>query len=313
MINYNKYIKRQETRQKIVSYLKSKHIATQSVSFSLPNSLFRYSGLNEYLIDNLEKGTLTLSNPILFNDIYDASLHRNSFENRCAEEQERIDLLKVFGVSEEAISFEKLRAEAEHEDRFLSQYMKEAFRVGCLSEDNCSILMWSHYAHNNQGICIEYDLSETGIQPFMFPVIYVPNPIDCSDLCDTSVESFDIDLATLLSTIIKSDVWKYEKEWRMILYYPAHINSEERKRVHALVPKPKAIYLGRNFLQFWIDNKRNEDYSLLTRLCKYIADNNIPTYVMKNKLLSYELYPETIDIECVQRLNEGELYEKYLV
>ena len=43
------------------------------------------------------------------------------------------------------------------------------------------------------------------------------------------------------------------------------------------------------------------DMALLTR------------YVMKNKLMSYELYPEKIDVDCVQRLDEDELYDKYLV
>lgn len=315
MIDYNEYIKKQETRKRIASYIRSKNGGdVQHFSFQLPKSLFRYSGINKYVIENLEKGNLTLSNPILFNDLYDAALYRNSFKNIYADELERIELLRIMGISEQKpVSIERLQAKAEHEDRFLSQYMKELLKVGCLSEDGTSILMWSHYADRNQGICIEYDLSGTKLQPFMYPVIYIPNPVDCSDLCDTDRDTFDIDMATLLSTVVKCDCWKYEKEWRIILYFPTRENTEEEMRIQALVPKPKAIYLGRTFLQHWIEVRKQSDCSLFVRLCEYIRKNDIELYVMKNKLMSYELYPEKIDVDCVQRLDEDELYDKYLV
>lgn len=315
MINYNEYIKKRETREKIASYLRYKNrLCVQQISFEVPNRLFRYSGINEYVIGNLENGSITLSNPILFNDLYDAALHQNSFESRCVDEINRRKVLQIFGVHEqEGISLENLRAETEHEDRFLSQYMKEGWKVGCLSEDNRSILMWSHYADKNQGLCIEYDLTGTALQPFMFPVIYVPTPVDCSDLCDTYRTTFDIDMAMLLSSIVKCQVWEYEQEWRMIYYFSAREHSEERERIQVAMPKPKAIYLGRAFLQYWLQNKKSKSFSLFCRLCEYVRNNNIELYVMKNKLMSYELYPEKINIDCVQRLDEDELYDKYLV
>ena len=33
------------------------------------------------------------------------------------------------------------------------------WRVGCLTESPCNRLMWSHYANNHRGLCIEYDFS----------------------------------------------------------------------------------------------------------------------------------------------------------
>lgn len=311
MVSYNKYLKEQETRRKIVTYLRSKgELTKQEISFNVPHRLFRYSGVNQYLLENLEKSTLTLSHPMLFNDYYDAALHCNSFQSRYADELERIELLQMMGETDiEPISIEKLKKEVEHDDRFLSQYMKGSLKVGCLSEDNQSILMWSHYANKNQGICIEYDFVDSDIQPFMYPVIYLPNPVDCTDLCDTHVATFDIDLATLLSTVSKCDIWGYEKEWRTICYYP----PESIERVYAKVPKPKAIYLGRTFLQYWINNKRSKEFKLFTRLCEYIKKNDIELYVMVNKLMSFELYPKSIDIDRVIRLSEDDLYDDFLV
>ena len=87
--------------------------------------------------------------------------------------------------------------------------------------------------------------------------------------------------------------------------------------IHSLNPKPKAIYLGRGFLEFWIKQKKKKkdgvSLSLVTRLCENIKKNNIDLYVMKNKIMSYELYPVKIDIDLVQSLSEGRLYEEYLV
>lgn len=310
MVNYNEYLKLEDTRRKVSSYLYTHYAPNiQEINFDVPQRLFKYSRINEYIIGDLVNFRLTMSCPTLFNDLYDAAIHRNSFESRYADELERQELLRMCGISEpEPIEIEKLKRDAEHEDRFLSQYMKEIFRVGCLSEDNASILMWSHYADNNRGICIEYDLTNTQLQPFMYPVVYIPTPIDCSELSDR-----DIDFAMLLSTIVKYDIWKYEKEWRVLLYYPTLRNEKKTERIHAMVPKPKAIYLGKAFLQYWIDQKHGGDISLFIRLCDFLKKNSIDLYIMKNKLMSYELYPERIDIELVQMLDEGRLYDKYLV
>lgn len=313
MLNYNEYLKQAETRRKIDSYLYSQYDQKiNKLDFKVPQRLFKYSKVNEYIVGDLENDRFTMCCPTLFNDFFDSAIHRNSFKSRYADELQKQELLEMYGFFEQIpIEIEKLKKDAEHEDRFLSQYMKEVFRVGCLSECNDSILMWSHYTDNNNGICIEYDLTSTQLCPFMYPVVYVPTPIDCSELCD-----IDIDLATLLSTIVKYNIWEYEKEWRILLYYPTAKNEKKHERIHAMIPKPKAIYLGRTFLQHWINVRQgiiNEDKSLFIRLCTFIKKNNIDVYVMKNKILSYELYPERIDIESVKALNEGKLYEKYLL
>ena len=89
-------------------------------------------------------------------------------------------------------------------------------------------------------------------------------------------------------------------------------NEKRNERIYAMVPRAKAIYLGRTFLQCRINTKYDED-DLFIRLCNFIKEKNIDVYVMKNKLMSYELYPEKIDIDLVRSLNEEKLYDKYLV
>lgn len=50
---------------------------------------------------------------------------------------------------------------------------KDAVRVVCLSEVYDSMLMWSHYAQNHTGFCIEYDFKESDMLcKQLYPVIY---------------------------------------------------------------------------------------------------------------------------------------------
>ena len=51
--------------------------------------------------------------------------------------------------------------------------IKDAVRVVCLSEVYDSMLMWSHYAQNHTGFCIEYDFEEKDMfYKHLHPVVY---------------------------------------------------------------------------------------------------------------------------------------------
>ena len=106
----------------------------------------------------------------------------------------------------------------------------------CLTEEYNNRLMWSHYAQNHEGFCIEYDLMKehdnfANIKEHLFPVIYTTKRQAARDyerlaesLYDLnkaingeyeydSVEPMD-DIIPLFLT--KDEIWKYEKEWRII-------------------------------------------------------------------------------------------------
>lgn len=310
MTNYNAYLIQNKTKNDVTSYLQLQYgQKINHIKSNVPARLFKYTRIDEYIIRDLENSQFTLTCPTLFNDLYDAAIHQNSTDRHYADELEAQELLRLLGFSEfKPIEMDRLKKKAEHEDRFLSQYMKEAFRIGCLSEDNASILMWSHYADKNRGICIEYDMTDSLIKPLIYPVAYVPTPLDCSILCEAN-----IDLAMLLSIIVKYNICSYEKEWRILLYYPTPKLKKGTERIQISAPKPKAIYLGKSFLQDWIDRKHTDNISLFNSLCNYLRKYNIELYIMKNKLLSFELYPEKIDLDLVQSLDEGKLYDDYLI
>ncbi|MBM7558182.1 hypothetical protein [Halanaerobacter jeridensis] len=55
--------------------------------------MFKYSSLNEFILADLQDNTLTATSPSEFNDLYDSSLHSNSYHKR----KKRIDQLKESG------------------------------------------------------------------------------------------------------------------------------------------------------------------------------------------------------------------------
>lgn len=51
--------------------------------------------------------------------------------------------------------------------------IKDSIRVVCLSEVYNSMLMWSHYAQNHKGFCIEYEFDESNtFYKHLHPIIY---------------------------------------------------------------------------------------------------------------------------------------------
>jgi hypothetical protein len=134
-------------------------------------------------------------------------------------------------------------------------------RVACFSaldryEDFDDIIqIWSHYADNHKGFCVEYDVSPLIIKESisfsleayefhkdqskymderikvlilggLFPVIYTANRVNIPKtklnkikLDEISGPQHDSDIDSILyrTFIVKSAKWNYEKEWRLIL------------------------------------------------------------------------------------------------
>ena len=74
------------------------------------------------------------------------------------------------------------------EQKLHSDFLHDNYCL-CLSENNSSVLMWSHYADNHKGICIEYDFESIKnnklIYYSLFPVNYTAKPIDIYDLVNS--------------------------------------------------------------------------------------------------------------------------------
>jgi len=155
-------------------------------------------------------------------------------------------------------------------------------RVACFSqfctdeEFYKKIQMWSHYADNHKGFCVEYDLSSLKkevtinlphydyynnkdaylneritaiLKGGIFPVIYTSGRVNfpTTKLYKIKIEgsgelnhNSDIDEIIYKTFVVKSANWSYEKEWRIIL--DGNICDYYSNRIP--FPHVKKIYLG---------------------------------------------------------------------
>ncbi len=101
------------------------------------------------------------------------------------------------------------------------------FRVSCFAKSQYLTLMWSHYANQHKGFCIEYEIlpySESNQLLFhnLHPVIYSDTRISVLDQCLHSLEPFGYTESVLwdiykYGLLMKNIDWKYQNEWRLIL------------------------------------------------------------------------------------------------
>jgi len=85
-----------------------------------------------------------------------------------------------------------------------------------LSATWSSGLMWSHYADEHRGLCIEYDTTDQD-HPRLAPVNYrAPRAVKTSDLIRWKVSDDEAAKTRVIQTYFyaKSSEWRYEKEWR---------------------------------------------------------------------------------------------------
>ena len=142
--------------------------------------------------------------------------------------------------------------------------IKSSIGIACLSENYDSVLMWSHYANNHKGMCIEYNLVDfnrvLGFTPI--PVIYSK---ERNVLRKLRVNSLDQDIMDFFikSLVCKEDSWKYENEWRIVRDDKACSNQWNEEKHGALLDSisPTSVILGYNAEPQFEEKKKKK--------CKY--------------------------------------------
>ena len=165
------------------------------------------------------------------------------------------------------------------------------WRVGSLAESPCNRLMWSHYADNHRGLCIEYDFS--AFDPFsagviFAPVIYSPKRPQVPEklLNDVATDQLDRqDYRFLTSTLFTKDsVWQYESEWRIVkgVYVGTQASS---LHIEFEMPPISAVYFGAatdNSCKGQVAKKE------LQELC---SQAGIPTFSLRLDKVGYAVRP----------------------
>lgn len=149
------------------------------------------------------------------------------------------------------------------------QKTANSFRIACFAETPYSMLMWSHYARNHQGFCIEYetpDYSDDNADLYhnLFPVIYTDTRTDLTNLSLSwkskgSLSNEDLWDLYKYGLLCKSLDWKYQNEWRLI----SCDNLLTDDSYNCQFFKIKKVYLGNKMLL--------EDRLKIINICKDIG------------------------------------------
>lgn len=205
--------------QKSQEIYKASHLRTfpESDDFT---SLFSFRRFNEYSLSDIINEEITVCHPSQFNDPFDSLVIPWIMNN------------------------DRDYAEKTHVPPMQKSY--DYFRVRAFAEDAdikavSNTLMWSHYAQDHKGFCLEYEFDK-GFTQTDDDSLYVFKRINYEE------ENKQIDLSgkkidNKMAFYTKQNQWKYENEVRLITYLPhvespfAHIPMGDKCRI-------KAVYFG---------------------------------------------------------------------
>ena len=175
--------------------------------------------------------------------------------------------------------------------------------VKSFSEEKNNLLMWAHYGDSYNGMCVEYDFShlKEAYLYHLFPIYYSATRIlrydidflikEYKGLQSANKELISVDECTFLTDfmslfLVKSNVWAYEKEWRLLVTYPqlyntsTDIGSEDvyelfdiNEQIISVKGCIKGVYLGPKMKE---DKKDHIREICKERLC------DIPVYNTRN-------------------------------
>jgi hypothetical protein len=222
------------------------------------DSLYRFARIGE---DNIEflRGLLVNRKlyhalPNQFNDPFECKPHFNWPSQPQNVQKIRKHLIKVArerGCSRkeaEGLISKKFKKPGFIEEKIYGAIQRSLseIRICCFTKQKENLLFWAHYADSHKGFCLEYDATLLPIKSAFkvtyndeYPEVNYPWPQDARGLAPA---------------LIKSEVWCYEEEYR-ILYVPEANSKPEGDGQSLLLPENaiKSIYFGEN-----IDPKNKE-------------------------------------------------------
>lgn len=182
-----------------------------------PKTLYKYKPINEYTFASLINNVIYFPIAEQLNDPFDSQL-RYSFDDSID------DILNELIESHQLPDgMSKKKAELlleETKSKLKEPLIKAQKEVGILSltTDYQNTVMWSHYADNHKGICIEYDCDILKKQELIIieKIEYKKElPKVLTQIFKNYPEVKDSDIARVMF-FYKHDTWNYEEEWRAL-------------------------------------------------------------------------------------------------
>ena len=192
--------------------------------------LYKYLNWNERTIENIKNSQLYFNIPKNFNDLFDINPH---FVFNSEIKKNVLDNIRKAYPSNEFFNISDLKLRDILKDTAIKMFNNQG--VTCLSCDKANILMWSHYADKNKGICLGFniDKEDKHLKKFLnakknkkilpnldacllLEVEYVQEDerpeINIMEIINGKVESISKTINT------KFDKWSYEQEMRITCY-----------------------------------------------------------------------------------------------
>lgn len=163
--------------------------------------------MNIYKYFSLERGTNFLNLPLM------RISTSNSLNDPFESEYARSDLKAI-----EEIYRKKYE---NHWQAYLKKFQDYGI-ISLTTNNNNNLLMWSHYADEHKGIVIGFDINENNPSDFFY------TPTTCrfekvkysqSRQFEGIINENNLDEVKLHYSILKSNEWNYESEYRFILSY----------------------------------------------------------------------------------------------
>ena len=252
---------------------------------------------NDDRLEKLQRDKLWFSDPSKFNDPFDLKIPLDDL-TLSGPFGDRSILAQAFGHL-----FKSNKTEVENHwfyDRELISYLERwssgiegydlfgvirnverrfrSFGIACFTQAYDNPLMWSHYANNHKGFCIEYGVRAMNVldEP-EFGQFYVQYASELSKIC-VSEALFAPHQVMNRMIGTKSADWAYEKEWRLVHF--------EKKA--ELADLPTGIEISALIAGFKMEPKDIEKLRIKADLFE------IPAYRMKQKGQSNVLMLEKI-------------------
>lgn len=280
----------------------------KSETIQIPETLYKYYSLSEYSIDAFIHKYVYFSHPNQLNDLLDSSQLLLNLKD-CDEKYYENFKKALFKIPE--FNFNSVLSYEEEKGNLFRNiaeiiYLEHFKKFGILSLTNSPFnnLMMPHYT-NERGFILEFDIKnfkknfkiDSSDYLDIFPVNYVNEikPINYFQNITRSInktkcgiyEEINDTIPFLYLLSIKDRCWKYENEWRILLFKndlgninsPLDFNSQETKserKIEYVQDSIKKIILGPLFF--------NREIFKSEKINKKI------TYNLRNKIINKKKY-----------------------
>lgn len=261
-----------------------------------PKTFFKYYSLSKNSVEALTNAYIYVSHPSQLNDPFDCNKNMIKISTN--------DSIKALWEH----LYSELVEKFDNDLEAMLHYSQEAFMnvlyvkmgIVSLTTTNSNMLMWSHYA-NHKGFCVEWDIKKLGFNYHgPFPIHYT-NEIKSFD-----IEEYGGSLSMLIQSNVKSKVWEYENEWRLLALPPKfrdfifvgsnaevfkYPDNHNRKLAYSL-SAIKSVTLGGRFFHDNIYKISDREYEIVYN-SKFDLDYQIIDFLSNPKLSYIDIYRVT--------------------